>query len=63
MTTGGPRASCRYDKMSFEDLCRKLGVSRRLYDEVFEPMILTGLFAPGAQCSAAGGGGRLLSMV
>jgi uncharacterized protein with NAD-binding domain and iron-sulfur cluster len=44
----------RYDQMSFEDLCKKLAVSRRLYDEVFEPMILTGLFAPGAQCSAAG---------
>jgi len=43
----------RFDKMSFEDLCKKMGVSRRLYDEVFEPMILTGLFAPGAQCSAA----------
>ena len=30
-----------------------MGVSKRLYDEVFEPMILTGLFAPGNQCSAA----------
>jgi len=43
----------KYDQMSFQDLCKKLGVSRKLYDEVFEPMILTGLFAPGAQCSAA----------
>ena len=43
----------RFDTMSFQDLCKKMGVSRRLYDEVFEPMILTGLFAPGAQCSAA----------
>ena len=43
----------RFDRMSFEDLCKRMGVSRRLYDEVFEPMILTGLFAPGAQCSAA----------
>ena len=43
----------RFDRMSFEDLCKKMGVSRRLYAEVFEPMILTGLFAPGAQCSAA----------
>eukprot|EP00964_Phaeocystis_antarctica_P084965 scaffold53600_cov64-Phaeocystis_antarctica.AAC.10 len=31
----------------------KLGVSKRTYDEVFEPMVLTGLFAPGNQCSAA----------
>ena len=37
----------RYDKISFRDLCVKLGVSRRMYDEAFEPMILTGLFAPG----------------
>jgi uncharacterized protein with NAD-binding domain and iron-sulfur cluster len=46
-------AWARYDDMSFRDLCVKLGVSRRCYDEAFEPMILTGLFAPGAQCSAA----------
>jgi uncharacterized protein with NAD-binding domain and iron-sulfur cluster len=49
----GEDAYARFDRMSFEDLCKKMGVSRRLYAEVFEPMILTGLFAPGAQCSAA----------
>lgn len=43
----------RYDELSFKDLCRKLGVSRKMYREAFEPMILTGLFAPGEQCSAA----------
>lgn len=43
----------KYDKFSFRDLCIKLGVSQRCYDEAFEPMILTGLFAPGAECSAA----------
>jgi uncharacterized protein with NAD-binding domain and iron-sulfur cluster len=43
----------RYDSISFRDLCIKLGVSKRCYDEAFEPMILTGLFAPGAECSAA----------
>jgi len=43
----------RYDSVSFRDLCIRLGVSRRCYEEAFEPMILTGLFAPGAQCSAA----------
>jgi len=42
-----PEAWARYDKISFLDLCMKLGVSRRTYDEVFEPMVLTGLFAPG----------------
>ena len=43
----------KYDEASFRDLCVKLGVSKRCYDEAFEPMILTGLFAPGGQCSAA----------
>jgi uncharacterized protein with NAD-binding domain and iron-sulfur cluster len=43
----------RYDRVSFRDLCQKLGVSERCYAEAFEPMILTGLFAPGAECSAA----------
>jgi uncharacterized protein with NAD-binding domain and iron-sulfur cluster len=43
----------KYDKFSFRDLCVKLGVSKRCYEEAFEPMILTGLFAPGAECSAA----------
>jgi uncharacterized protein with NAD-binding domain and iron-sulfur cluster len=43
----------RYDQVSFRDLCIRLGVSRRCYQEAFEPMILTGLFAPGAECSAA----------
>ena len=48
-----PEAWEKYDKISFRDLCTKLGVSRRLYSEAFEPMILTGLFAPGEECSAA----------
>ena len=43
----------KYDSISFRDLCIKLGVSKRCYTEAFEPMILTGLFAPGAECSAA----------
>ena len=48
-----PEAWARYDQISFLDLCMRLGVSRRMYEEVFEPMVLTGLFAPGNQCSAA----------
>lgn len=43
----------KYDNVSFRDLCIKLGVSKKCYDEIFEPMILTGLFAPGSECSAA----------
>lgn len=48
-----PEAWQRFDSISFRDLCIRLGVSQRCYNEAFEPMILTGLFAPGAQCSAA----------
>lgn len=48
-----PAAWDKYDEVSFRDLCVKLGVSSRLYREAFEPMILTGLFAPGSECSAA----------
>lgn len=48
-----PEAWEKYDQVSFRDLCIKLGVSERCYEEAFEPMILTGLFAPGSECSAA----------
>lgn len=48
-----PEAWEKYDSVSFRDLCIRLGVSKRCYEEAFEPMILTGLFAPGAECSAA----------
>ena len=48
-----PDAWEKYDNISFRDLCVKLGVSMRCYKEAFEPMILTGLFAPGEECSAA----------
>ncbi|KAL3787824.1 hypothetical protein ACHAW5_003576 [Stephanodiscus triporus] len=43
----------KYDASSFRDMCTRLGVSRRCYDEAIEPMVLTGLFAPGSECSAA----------
>jgi uncharacterized protein with NAD-binding domain and iron-sulfur cluster len=48
-----PESWEKYDDISFRDLCVKLGVSRKCYEEAFEPMILTGLFAPGSECSAA----------
>jgi uncharacterized protein with NAD-binding domain and iron-sulfur cluster len=48
-----PEAWAKYDSISFRDLCVRLRVSKRCYEEAFEPMILTGLFAPGAECSAA----------
>mmetsp|Transcript_707 Transcript_707/g.1473 ORF Transcript_707/g.1473 Transcript_707/m.1473 type:complete len:503 (-) Transcript_707:249-1757(-) len=48
-----PTSWKKYDNLSFQDLCIKLGVSKRCYREAFEPMVLTGLFAPGKECSAA----------
>jgi len=48
-----PSAWEKYDSLSFRELCLKLGVSKKCYEEAFEPMILTGLFAPGRECSAA----------
>ena len=48
----------KYDQISFRDLCIKMGVSKRCYEEAFEPMILTGLFAPGSECSAAAALGK-----
>jgi uncharacterized protein with NAD-binding domain and iron-sulfur cluster len=48
-----PEAWNKYDNISFKDLCIKLGVTRKCYNEAFEPMILTGLFSPGSECSAA----------
>jgi uncharacterized protein with NAD-binding domain and iron-sulfur cluster len=48
-----PQAWETYDQVSFRDVCTRLGVSRKCFEQAFEPMILTGLFAPGAECSAA----------
>jgi uncharacterized protein with NAD-binding domain and iron-sulfur cluster len=49
----------RYDKVTARELFRQFGVSQRLYQESFEPMLLVGLFAPGEQCSAAAALGML----
>lgn len=50
----------RYDNMTARELFAAHGVSRRLYKEAFEPMLLVGLFAPGEECSAAAAMGMLL---
>eukprot|EP00276_Gloeochaete_wittrockiana_P020132 CAMPEP_0184336256 /NCGR_PEP_ID=MMETSP1089-20130417/4618_1 /TAXON_ID=38269 ORGANISM="Gloeochaete wittrockiana, Strain SAG46.84" /NCGR_SAMPLE_ID=MMETSP1089 /ASSEMBLY_ACC=CAM_ASM_000445 /LENGTH=580 /DNA_ID=CAMNT_0026661229 /DNA_START=24 /DNA_END=1766 /DNA_ORIENTATION=+ len=43
----------RYDKISARDLFKQFGVSERLIQEAFDPMLLTGLFAPAELCSSA----------
>ncbi|GIL76179.1 hypothetical protein Vretimale_5788 [Volvox reticuliferus] len=42
-----------YDKVSALELFRSAGISRRLYEEFLEPMLLVTLFAPGHKLSAA----------
>ena len=54
-----PDAWQRYDKVTARELFKQFGVSQRLYQESFEPMLLVGLFAPGEQCSAAAALGML----
>ncbi|WP_218082025.1 hydroxysqualene dehydroxylase [Anthocerotibacter panamensis] len=49
----------RYDPMTARELFKQFGVSQRLYQDAFEPMLLVGLFAPGEQCSAAAALGML----
>ncbi len=49
----------RYDKVTARELFKQFGVSARLYQDSFEPMLLVGLFAPGEQCSAAAALGML----
>ncbi|MFW6357639.1 MAG: hydroxysqualene dehydroxylase [Chroococcales cyanobacterium] len=49
----------RYDKVTARELFKQFGVSKRLYQDSFEPMLLVGLFAPGEQCSAAAALGML----
>lgn len=50
---GSEAAYDEYDDVSFEALCAAAGVSRRAFLEVCEPMLLTGLFAPCSEVSAA----------
>lgn len=49
----------RYDSITARELFKQYGVSARLYNEAFNPMLLVGLFAPGEQCSAAAALGML----
>ncbi|MDY6803862.1 MAG: FAD-dependent oxidoreductase [Cyanobacteriota bacterium] len=49
----------RYDSITARELFKQYGVSARLYNDAFNPMLLVGLFAPGEQCSAAAALGML----
>ena len=49
----------RYDRLSARELFTRYGVSPRLYEDAFNPMLMVGLFAPGEQCSAAAALGML----
>ncbi|XAR59858.1 Phytoene desaturase (zeta-carotene-forming) [Bertholletia excelsa] len=43
----------KYDTITARELFRQFGCSERLYQEVFNPLLQVGLFAPAEQCSAA----------
>ncbi|NEP07153.1 MAG: NAD(P)-binding protein [Okeania sp. SIO2G4] len=49
----------RYDAVTARELFKQYGVTKRLYDDAFNAMLLVGLFAPGEQCSAAAALGML----
>ena len=49
----------RYHSIIARELFKNFGVSKRLYQEAFEPMLLVALFAPSEQCSAAATSGKL----
>ena len=49
----------RYDSVTARELFKQYGVTKRLYDDAFNAMLLVGLFAPGEQCSAAAALGML----
>eukprot|EP01025_Chloroclados_australasicus_P001894 TRINITY_DN10452_c0_g4_i1.p1 TRINITY_DN10452_c0_g4~~TRINITY_DN10452_c0_g4_i1.p1 ORF type:complete len:374 (-),score=58.50 TRINITY_DN10452_c0_g4_i1:147-1268(-) len=50
---GSIEAWRRYDELSALQLFNNFGVSQKLYESGFNPMLLVGLFAPGELCSAA----------
>ncbi|XP_042494355.1 uncharacterized protein LOC122073790 isoform X2 [Macadamia integrifolia] len=43
----------KYDSMTARELFKQFGCSQSLYQDVFNPMVQVGLFAPAEQCSAA----------
>ncbi|PSS29531.1 Zeta-carotene desaturase [Actinidia chinensis var. chinensis] len=43
----------KYDTITARELFRQFGCSERLYEDVFNPLLQVGLFAPAERCSAA----------
>ncbi|XP_010531528.1 PREDICTED: uncharacterized protein LOC104807804 [Tarenaya hassleriana] len=43
----------KYDPVTARELLKQLGCSKRLYRDIFRPLLQVGLFAPPEQCSAA----------
>jgi uncharacterized protein with NAD-binding domain and iron-sulfur cluster len=48
-----PETYEKYDEMSARELFRRAGVTKNLYENFLEPLLLVGLFAPASQLSAA----------
>lgn len=43
----------KYDQLTARELFKQFGCSKKLYRDVFDPLLQVGLFAPAEQCSAA----------
>ncbi|KAM4089439.1 hypothetical protein ACB094_07G151800 [Castanea mollissima] len=50
----------KYDSITARELFKQFGCSKRLYRDVFGPLLQVGLFAPAEQCSAAATLGMLV---
>ncbi|KAL2476944.1 15-cis-phytoene desaturase [Forsythia ovata] len=53
----------KYDPITARELLKRFGCSERLYQDVFDPLLQVGLFAPAEQCSAAATLGMLYYFV
>ncbi|GMP37466.1 hypothetical protein CsSME_00009130 [Camellia sinensis var. sinensis] len=53
----------KYDAITARELFRQFGCSERLYQDVFNPLLQVGLFAPAEQCGAAATLGMLYYFV
>ncbi|XP_057966427.1 uncharacterized protein LOC131156618 isoform X6 [Malania oleifera] len=43
----------KYDSITARELFKQFGCSKRIYQDIFAPLLQVGLFAPAEQCSAA----------
>ncbi|XP_051132488.1 uncharacterized protein LOC127252375 [Andrographis paniculata] len=49
----------KYDSITAREICKQFGCSDQLFQDIFDPLLQVGLFAPSEQCSAAAALGML----